>query len=87
MSMKRLTKDEVFNLIESLKTEVIEFDRVRPYNKGEIRRSDSMAKDLFIEFVTESIEEKHQPGGDIELKIPSIGKTLVGHHDGIYWLE
>ncbi len=85
--MKRLTKEEVFDIIETLNSEVIEFDRVRPHNKGEIRRPDSMPKNVFIEFVAESIEDEHQPGGDIELKIPSIGKTLVGQHDGVYWLE
>lgn len=85
--MKRLSGEEVQELINSLEIDVIEFDRVRPHNRGEIRRSDSMEKNAFLEMVKQSIEDGHQPGGDVEVKIPFIGKTLVGHHDGIYWLE
>ena len=87
LNMQRLTEEEVFELIDSLDREIIEFERIRPHNKGEIRRKDSMDSAAFKKMIAESIEEEHQPGGDIELYIPSVSKVLVGHHDGIYWLD
>ncbi|TBW46420.1 hypothetical protein EZI54_23170 [Marinobacter halodurans] len=87
MKMQRLTQEEVFELIDSLDCEIIEFERVRPHNKGEIRRKDSMDRAAFKKMVAEAMEEEHQPGGDIEVRIPSSNEILVGHHDGIYWLE
>ena len=85
--MQKLTKEEVFEVVESLDQNIIDFERVRPRNKGEVRRRDSMNLADFKDIVAKSIDDSHQPGGDIELRIPTLGKTLVGHHDGIYWLE
>ncbi|AWF80522.1 hypothetical protein BTJ40_06705 [Microbulbifer sp. A4B17] len=85
--MNRLTKKEIFNLIDSIESEQLAFERVRPHNKGEIRKKDSLKKGEFKNMVSEAIEEGHQPGGGLELKIPSIKKTLFGYHDGIYRLE
>lgn len=85
--MRKLTQEEIFDLIDSISSNLIEFERVRPHNKGEIRRKDSMDRAALKEMIALAIEEEHQPGGDIEIKIPSIQKTLVGHHDGIYWVE
>ncbi|MDR6984901.1 hypothetical protein J2X32_003556 [Rheinheimera pacifica] len=84
--MQRLTKEGVFELIDALDLEIIEFERVRPHNKGEIRRKDSMQRAVFKQMVANAFEDSHQPGGDIELRIPSSNRILVGHHDGIYWL-
>jgi hypothetical protein len=39
------------------------------------------------EFILNAIDDELQPGGDLELWLPSLGEKLVGHHDGIYWLE
>lgn len=85
--MKKLTQEEVFELLDMISSSVVEFEKVRPHNKGEIRRKDSMTAAAMKEMIALAIEEEHQPGGDIEVKIPSINKTLIGHHDGIYWLE
>jgi hypothetical protein len=85
--MKKLTLEEIFELIDSINSDRIEFDRVRHHNKGEIRQKDSMNKATFKRMVSLAIKEEHQYGGDIEVKIPLLQKTLVGHHDGIYWLE
>lgn len=85
--MEYLSKEELFKLIDSLDGEVVNFYRVRPHNKGEIRKSESKNKNELKSFIAEAIEEEHQPGGDIEIVIPSINKTLIGHHDGLYWLE
>ncbi|WP_444912499.1 hypothetical protein [Microbulbifer sp. PAAF003] len=85
--MEYLNKDDIFELIDSLSSDVVSFDRVRPHNKGEIRKSASMDRRELKEFIAGAIEEEHQPGGDIEIFIPSINKILVGQHDGVYWLE
>lgn len=84
--MQRLTKEDVFELIDALDLEIIEFERVRPHNKGEIRRKYSMQRAAFKQMVANAFEDSHQPSGDIELRIPSSNRILVGHHDGIYWL-
>ncbi|WP_133406892.1 hypothetical protein [Parashewanella tropica] len=83
---QHLSESEVHVLIDSLGDE-IHFEQVRPHNKGEIRRQKSLSKSKFKEMISEAIEYGHQPGGDLELRIPAINKMLVGHHDGIYWLE
>lgn len=31
--------------------------------------------------------EGHQPGGDLEVAWPGSSDVLVGHHDGLYWVE
>ena len=85
--MQKLTKEEVFEVVESLGQNTIDFERVRPRNKGEIRYRDSMNLAEFKDMVAKSIDDSHQPGGDIELRMPALGKTLVVHHDGICWLE
>ena len=87
INMKYLTKAQVYEAIDSLSSETIEFESVRSHNKSEIRKSKTMDIQSFKNMVAESIEEGHLPGGDIEVKIPSIRLTLVGHHDGLYWLE
>lgn len=61
--------------------------RIRYRNKDEIRRVIEMSVEELREFIQSCIEDGDQPGGDLELQLPSLGKTLVGHHDGIYWLE
>jgi len=85
--MKYLSRDEIYELINSLDGEDVNYERVRPHNKGEIRTPGSKTKTEFKRFIADAIEEEHQLGGDIEVLIPSINKVLVGHHDGLYWLE
>ena len=87
INMKYLTKAQVYEAIDSLSSETIEFESVRSHDKSDIRKSKTMDIQSFKNMVAESIEEGHLPGGDIEVKIPSIRLTLVGHHDGLYWLE
>lgn len=40
----------------------------------------------FRDFILGSCESGHQPGGDLEAPLDSR-RILVGHHDGIYWIE
>ena len=35
----------------------------------------------------EALEEGHLPGGDLEVVVPELNQRLVGHHDGVFWLE
>ncbi|MEE2604047.1 MAG: hypothetical protein VX595_13345 [Pseudomonadota bacterium] len=85
--MQKLNIGEISELIDSLDGELVVLNRVRPHNKCEIRKSIKMTKVELKEFIAEAIEEEHQPGGGIEISIPSLNRVLVGHHDGIYWLE
>ena len=83
----QLSESQVYELIDSLEGDTVTFDRVRPHNKGEIRKPCTMSKVLLKEFISDAIEDEHQPGGDIEIPLPDLGQILVGHHDGLYWLE
>lgn len=85
--MNRLSEKEILELIDSIAASSIEFDRVKPHDMGEIRKQVLMGKAELKLMVSMAIKEEHLPGGDIELPIPSLNKTLVGHHDGIFWLE
>ena len=82
-----LSLDEVFRLIDSIDSEEISYYRVRSHNQKDIRTTTSMLKNELKVFIARAVEESHQPGGDIEVFIPAINQTLVGHHDGIYWLR
>ena len=85
--MNTLTKEQVFDLIDSINTSQLNFERIRPCDIGEIHRPDTMTKVSFKRMVSVAMDEGHQPVGDIELVIPAIYKVLVGRHDGTYWLE
>jgi hypothetical protein len=63
----------------------IEFVRLRYKNKQVIKKTERLTIDAFRKFVVNSIEDGF--GADIELYIPAIDKTLIGHHDGVYWFE
>lgn len=59
--------------------------RIRYKNKQEIRRLEIIAAQALLEWIVESIESGF--GFDIEVDLPQTGQTLMGHHDGVYWLE
>jgi len=61
--------------------------RIRYKNRQEIRTQESIQIEHLKAFIASASAAGHQPGGDLELQIPALGKTLVGHHDGLYWLE
>jgi len=61
--------------------------RVRPHNQAEIRRTEEMTFTEFKALVLAAFEEEHLPGGDLEVVVPGINQRLVGHHDGVFWLE
>ena len=82
-----LKKDEISKILDKESRDVFSIERVRPHNRGEIRTPGTMTLWELKEFIFESIEDEHQPGGDLIVDLPKIGKKMVGHHDGIYWLE
>lgn len=66
---------------------ILEVVRIRYRNQREIRRSEQISVEALTAEVLQAKEEGHHFGGDFEVDIPSLGKTLVGHHDGVYWFE
>ena len=84
---KYLSKEKIDSLLSTIEGESVPVDRVRPHNKGEIRRTITMSVDELKDIIFDSIDEEHIPGGDIEVKLPKLNQLLVGQHDGIYWLE
>ncbi len=78
-------------LVEVLKnfdaSQQVSVVQIRPHIKGEIRKSVEMTGETLSELVLSAFETGHQSGGDMEVIIPDTAKKLVGHHDGIYWLE
>lgn len=84
---KFLDQSAIEEILDSIEGDTITVERIRAHNKGEIRKSSVMTVNELKGFIHESIEDSHQPGGDIEVWLPKLEKKLVGHHDGIYWLE
>lgn len=83
-----LTQAEVVELLSVFNpNEKITVTRFRYRNKEELTRSEEMTLVEFHRVIAESFEEGHLPGGDLEVYIPLKNQTLVGHHDGVYWLK
>lgn len=84
MKRMQLSIDAIIKILETFDPNI---DLVVTWARGEITRSENVPLAQLRALITSAIEEGHQPGGDFELFVPSLGKVLVGHHDGIYWLE
>ena len=83
-----LTAAELTDALSSFAAdELVSVTRIRYKNRQEIRKQENIRLQDLIAFLHSCLLERHQPGGDLELKIPSLGQILVGHHDGLYWLE
>ncbi len=82
-----LQPNEISELLDNESCDVFSVERVRPHNKGEIRKVESMTLWELKGFIFESIEDEHQPGGDLIVTLPKAAKKLIGHHDALYWLE
>ena len=61
--------------------------RVRPHNGREIRKDVPMRLSELRALVMAAMEEGHLYGGDLEVIVPGVNSRLVGHHDGVFWLE
>lgn len=83
-----LTAVELTDALSSFAADdIVSVTRIRYKNRQEIRRQENIRCQDLMKFLESCLLERHQPGGDLELKIPALGQTLVGHHDGLYWLE
>ncbi len=83
-----LSCEEVRSLLASFpQGETITVVRTRYKNKTEIRTEVRMSVDELESLILSSMEEGQQPGGDLEVALPGSSDALVGHHDGLYWLE
>lgn len=81
-----LSAEQLVDILSSFPREgILSVVKVRYKNKQTIKRTEQMTLEAFREFVRESIESGW--GADIELYVPALNKTLVGHHDGVFWLE
>ncbi len=81
-----LSEEQLVDILSSFPPEgMLSVVKVRYKNKQPIKREEQMTLEAFREFVRESIESGW--GDDIELYVPALNKTLVGHHDGVFWLE
>jgi hypothetical protein len=59
--------------------------KFRYKNGAAIRRVEIMPIESVRALLLESIDIG--TGYDFELRVPTLDKTLVGHHDGVFWLE
>jgi hypothetical protein len=83
-----LSKEQLSAVFDSFSTnQVVSVARIRYKNRKEIRTHENVRVEQLRAFIESCSTEGHQPGGDLELEIPVLGQTLVGHHDGVYWLE
>ena len=81
-----LSEEQLMDILSSFSSEeTLSIVKVRYKNKLPIKRTEQMTLEAFKEFVLESIESGW--GSDVELYVPSLNKTLIGHHDGVFWLE
>jgi hypothetical protein len=85
--LEQLSAEDIRALLAKMdSTQPIEVTRIRYKNSQEIRRSSRMSVAELQDFILTSHEDGHQPGGDLEVPLDS-DRILVGHHDGIYWIE
>ncbi len=81
-----LSEENLMDILASFPhEETISVVRVRYKNKLPIKRTEQMALAAFKELIRESIETGW--GTDVEIYVPSLDKTLIGDHDGVFWLE
>ena len=81
-----LSEEQLMDILSSFSSEeTLSIVKVRYKNKLPIKRTEQMTIEAFKEFVLESIESGW--GSDVELYVPSLNKTLIGHHDGVFWLD
>jgi hypothetical protein len=83
-----LSANEVLSVLgEFSPTEIVSVVRIKYKNREPIRKTVRMHIDELKSLILSSLEDGHQAGGDMEVYLPTAGLVLVGHHDGIYWVE
>ena len=83
-----LSAEEIAEALDSVaQSATVGVVRVRYKNGTPLRSAQQFLVGDLQAFIAQCMEDAHQPGGALELEIPAMGKKLVGHHDGVYWLE
>ena len=81
-----LTEEQIRELLGEFSSEdELTITRIRYKNEVEIRRSATISVVELRREISESMETGW--GSDFDVELPTIGKTLIGHHDGVFWLE
>jgi hypothetical protein len=82
-----LAPNEIRALFQKLdRSQPLLVSRIRYKNRQEIRKATLMSVSDLEHFILSAQEDGRQPGGDLEVLLdPDC--LLVGHHDGIYWIE
>ena len=63
----------------------LEVIRIRRKNKQEIKRSEFITASKLERWIVESMDSGWS--FDMDVFLPATNQRLVGHHDGVYWLE
>lgn len=83
-----LSLEQVRAALSSLASEpALTVVRVRPHNRGVIRKTFEMSLQELEALVVEAVADGHIPGGDLEVELVALNQRLIGHHDGVFWLE
>ena len=83
-----LSSEQIKEILSTLDdAQLVTVERIRYKNSRELRSTQEFSIAVLKEFIRTCIENEDQPGGDLEVNLCSIGKKLVGQHDGVYWLE
>lgn len=81
-----LDQKELENIISSFPNDIaLSVVKIRYKNHEPIKHIESMPISAFRRFVIEALETGYCQ--DIELFVPLLDKNLIGHHDGLFWLE
>ena len=83
-----LNKDQISQLFAALEPgENLSVVRIRYRNKEEIRLSETMTATELKDLLLDSLLNEALLDGDLEVILPMTGQTLIGQHDGIFWLQ
>lgn len=81
-----LTEEQIRALLSRYEaSHKLTITRIRYKNKQEIRRPESITARALLDLIVESIDSGF--GFDMDVGLPQTGQTLIGHHDGVYWLK
>jgi hypothetical protein len=65
----------------------VPIERIRYKNRAEIVSRTSLPLPELLALIATAIEEGHLPGGDLRIGLSERNQVLIGHHDGVFWLE
>ena len=81
-----LTADQIREVLGAYaSTHVMEVVRIRYKNKREIKHPEFMTAGELEQWIVASMDSGWS--FDMDVFLPATGQRLIGHHDGVYWLE